>query len=110
MQIGKAWNNTGSQGVQSPAGWPSGHRCHYEPSARELFPHKFKTGTAAIVPAASGQSEPEKFAEPGTFRQFIHPQKTRIPEAGCVQEWWPPTRREADFGAKTLPPRYLGGY
>jgi len=38
-----------------------------------LFPQKFKTGTAAIVPAASGQSEPEKFAEPGTFRQFMHP-------------------------------------
>jgi hypothetical protein len=39
-----------------------------------LFPQKFKTGTAAIVPDASGQSEPEKFARPGTFRQFIHPQ------------------------------------
>src|SRR6059058_1722046 len=80
MQIGKAWNNTGSQGVQSPAGWPSGHRCHYEPSARELFPQKFKTGTAAIVPAASGQSEPEKFAEPGTFRQFMHPERTWFQE------------------------------
>jgi len=43
-----------------------------------LFPQKFKTGTAAIVPAGTGQSEPEKSAEPGTFRQFVHPTKTEI--------------------------------
>ena len=45
-----------------------------------MFPQKFKTGTAAIVQAASGQSEPEKFAEPGTFRQFIHPNKKGMQE------------------------------
>jgi hypothetical protein len=40
-----------------------------------LFPQKFKTGTAAILPAVSVLCEPEKFAAPGTFRQFIHPTK-----------------------------------
>jgi len=65
-----------------------------------LFPQKFKTGTAAIVPAASGQSEPEKFAEQGTFRQFIHPKRTWIQEG--FDSFGVPTYSLAEIIQKSL--------
>jgi hypothetical protein len=40
-----------------------------------LFPHKFKNGTAAILPAARRLCEPEKFRAPGTFLRFMHPKE-----------------------------------
>jgi hypothetical protein len=54
-----------------------------------LFPQKFKTGTVAILPTASRQSEPEKTAEPGTFWPIIHPKKIRSTLALTASDFQP---------------------